>query len=68
MLGSHRLIEPILAMFALDGHHHATTVPIGTVVDLNGKKFNGDRLMEVQWDGRMVLMFTADLKAGTIPA
>lgn len=67
MLGTYRLTEPILAMFALDGHHQAVTVPVGTIVDLNGKKLNGDRLMEVHWEGRLVLMFTEDLRARTTP-
>jgi hypothetical protein len=68
MLGSYRLIEPILAMFAIDGHHEAMTVPTGTMLDLNGKKFNGDRLMEVKFDDRMVLMFTDDLRQKTVAA
>ena len=68
MLGTYRITEPILAMFAADGHHRAITVPVDTVINLNGKKFNGDRLMEVSWNGKMVLMFTEDLKRMTVPA
>lgn len=68
MLGNYRITEPILAMFAIDGHHQATTIPANTVIYLNGKKFNGERLMEVSWDGKLVLMFTEDLKRMTVPA
>lgn len=57
-----------LAMFAFDGHHQAMTVPVDTVINLNGKKFNGDPLMDVAWDGRMVLMFTEHLRRMTVPA
>jgi len=67
MTGRYRLTNPIIAMFAVDGHHEAMNVPTDTVIDLNGKKFNGDRLMEVSWDNRKVLMFTQDLKGNTVP-
>lgn len=63
-----RLTESTLAMVAVDGHHTSFTVPVDTVIDLNGEKFNGHRLMEVLWDGRKILMFTSDLKASTVPA
>ena len=67
MLGFYRLKQPILALFESDGSHQSATVPAGTVVYLGGKKFNGDRLMEVTWDGRTVMMFTEDLRTGTTP-
>jgi hypothetical protein len=53
-------------MFAGPDGHEAITIPIGAVVDLTGKKFNGDRLMEVIWDGQVYLMFTEDLKNTTV--
>jgi hypothetical protein len=68
MTGSYRLTGPILAMCSVGGYHQALTVPVDAVIDLDGKPFNGDRLMEVVWKGRRVLMFTDDLKAGTVPA
>jgi hypothetical protein len=55
-------------MVAIDGLHTSITVPADAVIDLNGKAFNGNRLMEVLWEGQNVLMFTEDLKAGTVPA
>jgi len=67
MLGRYRTTNPIISMFAINGHHEAKTVPAGTEVDLNGKKLNGDRLMEVTVDGHLVLMFTEDLKMSTMP-
>ena len=68
MIGRYRLIAPVLAVFSVDGHHESATVPTGTVVDLDGKTFNGERLMDVLWDGRKVMMFTAELKTKTVPA
>jgi hypothetical protein len=66
--GRYRLTEPTLAMVAVDGHHTSLIVPTDTVIDLDGKTFNGDRLTEVLWEGRKVLMFTSDLKMSTVPA
>ena len=42
--------------------------PVDSIIDLNGKPFNRDRLMEVILKDRKILMFTDDLKAGTISA
>lgn len=67
MPGLHRLNNPLLAMFAGVDGHEAITIPTGAVLDLTGKKFNGDRLMEVVWNERKFLMFTEDLKNTTVP-
>jgi len=67
MLGRHRLNNSLLAMFAGVDGHEAITVPSGTVLELTAKKFNGDRLMEVLWDQRKLLMFTDDLKNTASP-
>lgn len=67
VLGLHRLNVPLIAMFAGVDGHEAITVPVGSVIDLTSKQFNGERLMEVVWDGRKLLMFTEDLKNTTVP-
>ena len=67
MLGRYRLIAPVLALFRVDGHYETATAPIGTVVDLDGKTFDGERLMDVVWDGRTVMMFTDQLKVSSVP-
>lgn len=54
-------------MFAGADGHEAITVPTGALLDLSGKKFNGERLMEVIWRDRTLLMFTADLESTTVP-
>ena len=68
MRGRYRLTQPTLAMVAVDSHHEAITVPTGAILDLDGRTFNGERLMEVLWDDRRVLMFTEDLKLRSVPA
>jgi hypothetical protein len=68
MLGRYRLIEPILAMFAVDGHHDTVTVPSGEVVHTDGETFNGDKLTDVLWNGKKMMMFTEDLRNRTVTA
>jgi hypothetical protein len=65
MLGQYRLTQPLLAMFAVDGHHDTFTVPTGSLVELDGKTFNGNKLMNVLWNGKSVMMFTEDLRNWT---
>lgn len=67
MLGRHRLNNPLLAMFAGVDGHEAITIPSGAVLDLTAKKFNGERLMEVFWGERKLLMFTEDLRNTAVP-
>ncbi len=52
--------------FAVNGHHESFTIPADETLDLNGKTFNGERLMDVVWNGKVVMMFTADLKLATV--
>jgi hypothetical protein len=66
MHGQYRLTQPTLALVVVNGHHEAITVPTETIVDLDGRKFNGERLMEVSCEGRKLLMFTEDLRVGTV--
>lgn len=66
MLGRYRLTAPVLAVFPVYGHHESATVPTGTLVGLDGKTFNGSRLMDVRWNGRMVMMFIDDLKVNAV--
>ena len=63
-----RITNPLLAIVLIDGHHQAFTVPTGSLVDTDGKKFNGERLIEVTVNGRKVLMFTDDLTTNSILA
>ena len=59
----YRLTTPMLAMFRDNGQHVARMAPEGAVINIvDGKPFDGERLMEVEWDGRIVMMFTRDLR------
>lgn len=62
----YQITAPTLAMFREDGHHVARTVPVGAIVTVtDGKPFDGERLTEVEWNGRIVMMFTHDLRQST---
>jgi hypothetical protein len=61
-LGRYRINNPTIALFEQDGRHVADTVPAGAIIEINGDAFDGDKLLEVVWDGKPVLMFTQDLR------
>jgi hypothetical protein len=58
----YRVTQPTIALFEEDGRHVANTIPAGVVVEINGDSFNGDKLMEVVWEGKRVMMFAQDLR------
>lgn len=45
-----------------DGSRHPITIPEQSLVNVVGGPLNGNRLVEVEWDGRVFLAFTADLR------
>ena len=52
--------SPTIALFLEDGRHVAHLVPEGAMIST--KPFNGNRLMEVTWANKVVMMFTQDLR------
>jgi hypothetical protein len=64
--GKNKLNKSAMALLDVDGHHEAVTIPADSIVDLNGQKINGEKFMDVVWDGRTVMMFVADLKLATV--
>lgn len=55
--------SPTIALFFEDGRYVSHLVPEGTTISLDGKTFNGNKLMEVMWDEKAVMMFTQDLRS-----
>jgi len=62
-LGCFRIKNPTIALFHEDGRHVAHTVPEGAVIRVDRAAFDGDRLVDVTWDGKKVMMFTQDLRS-----
>jgi hypothetical protein len=58
----YRLKESTLAIITVDGKNHPTTIPSGAIIkQLVDGPMDGNRLVDVAWDGKTVMMFTTDL-------
>jgi hypothetical protein len=71
MQGQHyRLNTPILGIMSLPNDKRIpVTIPKGAVVKVVNGPLDGTRLVDVEWDGEEVMMFTVDLRErGTLVA
>jgi hypothetical protein len=66
----YKLNTPTLAIMSLpNGKRIPVTVPKGAVVMVVNGPLDGTRLVDVEWDGEAVMMFTIDLRErGTLIA
>ena len=59
----YRFKTPTLAILTLeDGHRIPMTIPVGGTVEVTATDINGNRLVDVLWEGKAVMMFTIDLR------
>ena len=58
----YRLNTPTLAIVKIDGQQSPVTVPSGAVVKVVDGPLNGNRLVDVNWEGKTVMMFTTDIR------
>jgi hypothetical protein len=58
----YRIISPTIALFMENGRHVSRLVPEGSVILVDGETFNGDKLVEVMWAEKLVMMFTQDIR------
>jgi hemin uptake protein HemP len=59
----YRIMNPTLALLNNDGQHIAHTVPTGAFITLDSSDLlDGDKLIEVTWDGKKYRMFVEDLR------
>ena len=65
--GKYRITSPTLALFLEDGHHVARTIPQGTIVIVDCKTSDGDKLVNVTWEDKEVMMFAQDLRSRAKP-
>lgn len=65
--GRYRITEPTIAMFEEGGRHFSLHVPVDSIIMIDGT-LDGDRLTNVVWDGKPVMMFTQDLRTRSVPA
>jgi hypothetical protein len=62
-----RLKRPLLALERLDGHATGFHVSDGEIVTVKNGPLNGDLLVDVEWDNRIVMMFTEDIREHAEP-
>jgi hypothetical protein len=67
-VGTYRLSAPTIAVVMKDGNHVAHTIPAGALLKLEeGIIIEGNKLVEVTWDEKKVLMFPQDLRTRCVP-
>jgi hypothetical protein len=59
---SYRLNTPTLAIVTCDRQKIAITIPLGGIVTVSQTDINGDRLIDVIWEGRSTMIFAQDLR------
>jgi hypothetical protein len=76
MAGQRYLLKtPTLAIASEDKHNRPVTkysvtlfgsitelIPLGAVLRVVDGQLNGNRLVDVEWEGRIVMMFTTDIR------
>jgi hypothetical protein len=61
--GVYRIKTPTVALFEENGGQVARTVPAGAVISIDSAAFDGEKLVNVTWDGKSAMMFAQDLRA-----
>jgi len=67
-LRKYRIVEPTIAMSDDTGRGVAYTILAGAMVELQSGPLDGNKLVEVKWEGKSVLMFTQDLRQRAEPS
>jgi hypothetical protein len=60
-----RLSRSAMAIALREERHVAITIPEGAVIEVMNGPFDGTRLMDVSYNGEMIMMFTDDMKTHT---
>ena len=58
----YRITSATIALLEEDGRHVAHMVPAGSIITIASEEFNGDRLVDVFWSEKRVMMFTQDIR------
>ena len=60
-----RLTRYAMAIAMREERHVAIIVPEGAIIEVLNGPFDGTRLMDVKYEGELVMMFTDDMKTHT---
>ena len=59
---SYRLKTPTLGIISEDGHRKSVIIPIGAVVRVISGPLDNNRLVDVIWEDKSIMMFTQDVR------
>jgi hypothetical protein len=66
--GEHfRLTRSAMAIALRAERHAAIMIPEGAIIEVMNGPFDGTRLMDVRYNGEMIMMFTDDMKTHSEP-
>ena len=60
---TYRITSPSMSLFLEGGIHVSRLLPKGALVTIASETFNGNKLVEVLYEGKVVMMFTQDLRS-----
>ena len=60
---TYRITSPTMSLFFEGDLHISRALPKGALVTIASETFNGNRLVEVLYEGKVVMMFTQDLRS-----
>ena len=60
--GRYHVKSPTVAICEENGLVEVRMVPAGAIITVEGPGAENDRLIDVLWDGKRVMMFTRDLQ------
>ena len=59
----YRIKSATIALFWEEGRHVAHMVPTGSIITIDSEQINGNKLTEVLWAEKKVMMFTQDIRS-----
>ena len=62
-----RLTRGAVAIAQRDGRNSAILIPEGANIEVLNGPFDGVRLMDVKYEGELIMMFTNDMETHTVP-
>jgi hypothetical protein len=60
---TYRITSPCLYMFLENGHYVSGMLPKESIIAIASEHFNGNKLVEVIFEEKVVMMFTQDLRS-----
>ena len=59
---TYRLTTPTLGILNQAGHKTLITIPVGGMIDVEMEGLDANRLVDVHWQDKTVMMFAIDLR------